>query len=274
MLAVDTFDGVQSVRGTLSFFGSPLKACFFVVDGLMIDTGPLSLARETIPFLRDIPIEQLALTHNHEDHVGLSSWLIRSKGVRALIHNASVEATTRRKKLPWHRRYSWGTNPPFVSHPLPVRLERDKHTFEVIPTPGHTVDHVVFCEKEKGWLFTGDLFVSTNPVQWAPDESADKFITSLQRVLELDFDTVFCGHDGIRQNGKKLISQKLSYLRELRDKAVDLFNKGYSNRQIDRILFPKKPPSTYVTMGEWSSYHLINSLLESAGKIKNSTGKP
>lgn len=276
MLVVKALDSVQMARGTLTFLGSPMKACLYVVDGLMIDTGPRNMAPETIPFLQDIPIEQVALTHLHEDHVGLSSWLAQSKRADIFIHSESVAATTRSNNLPWHRRWSWGIAEPFISKPLPARIERDKHTFEVIPTPGHTADHVVLYEKEKGWLFTGDLFVNAHPIQWSPDESADQYIESLQRLLELDFDTMFCGHAGICQNGKELIRRKLQYLLELRDKVAGLSKKGYSPRQINRILFPKQPASTYFTKGEWSSYHLVNSMLESAqarNQVSQENGK-
>jgi len=268
MLAVETHDGVQLARGTLTFLGSPLKSCLYVVDGLLIDTGPRSMARETIPFLQGVPIEQVALTHLHEDHVGLSSWVSRHKGAEIYIHQESVAKTTRPGRLPWHRYYSWGPIAPFVSEPMPDRLERDHYTFEVIPTPGHTSDHVVLYVKEKGWLFTGDFFLYTNPVQWAPYESAAQHIASLRKVLELDFDTVFCGHAGIRTNGKRLIHEKLQYLLELQDRVAELHHRGYSPRQIDRTLFPKKPLSTYFTLGEWSSFHMVNSMLE---LVKSST---
>ncbi len=272
MLEVKNFDGVQLIRGTLSFLGSPLKSCLYVVDGLMIDTGPRNMGSQTIPCLRNMAIEQVALTHFHEDHVGLSSWLEKNKGADIYIHANSAEFTTRSKHLPWHRRWSWGIAEPFRSQPLPASLERDKHTFEIIHTPGHTDDHVVFFERKKGWLFTGDLFVNPHPIQWAPDESATEYFESFQKVLELDFDTVFCGHAGICRNGKELLKKKLDYLVELRDKVIGFSNKGYSLRQINRILFPQKPASTYVTMGKWSSYHLINSLLKSVQEAQDQIG--
>lgn len=269
MLAVEAHDGVQLARGTLSFFGSPLKACLYVVDGLMIDTGPRHLGPKTIPFLQDIPIQQVALTHLHEDHVGLSSWLSKSKGAEVLIHREAVTVAAKGSPLAWHRRLSWGNYTPFAAKPLPDRIEREHHTFEVIPTPGHTDDHVVLYERQKGWLFTGDLFVNTRPVQWDPAESAELYFESLERVMALDFDTVFCGHAGIiREKGKEAMNKKLQYLLELRDKVLDLFNRGYSLRQIDRTLFPHKPVSTYITSGKWSSYHLIASLLKSAQAAK------
>lgn len=270
MLAVEAYDSVQLARGTLSFMGSPIKACLYVVDGLMIDTGPWNLRPKTIPFLQEITIQQVALTHLHEDHVGLSSWLSKSKGAEVLIHQDAVALAAKGSPLPWHRRWSWGNYIPFVSQPLPERIERDHHTFEVIPTPGHTPDHVVLYEKQKGWLFTGDLFVNAHPVQWDPSESAELYFESLEKVLALDFDTVFCGHAGIiRQKGKEVMRRKLQYLLELRDKVADLSSKGYSLRQIDRSLFPTKPVSTYITSGKWSSYHLVASLLESVQATKD-----
>lgn len=265
MLAVAEHDGVQMARGTIRFLGGRFKACLYVVDGLVIDTGPRTLRSETIPFLRDIPVEQVALTHLHEDHVGLAHWLSQSKGAEVLIHSQAVPVALKGSPLPWHRRLCWGSYIPFASRPLPEKIERDHHTFEVIPTPGHTEDHVVFYERNKGWLFTGDFFITTHPVQWDPNESAEQFFMSFERVLSLDFDTIFCGHAGIiSKNGKDVMRKKFEYLLDLRERVVALYNKGYSLRQIDRTLFPKKPISTYITSGKWSSFHLVESLLESA----------
>jgi len=265
MLAVAAHDGVHMARGTVRFFGGSFKACLYVVDGLVIDTGPRTLSSKTIPFFRDFPVDQVALTHLHEDHVGLAHWLSQSKGAEIFIHSQSVPVAVKGSPLPWHRRLCWGSYIPFASRPLLEKIERAHHTFEVISTPGHTEDHVVFYERNKGWLFTGDLFVTPHPVQWDPGESAELYFESLEKVLSLDFDTIFCGHAGIiSKNGKDVMRKKFEYLLDLRERVVALYNKGYSLRQIDRTLFPKKPISTYITSGKWSSFHLVESLLESA----------
>ncbi|NLV17479.1 MAG: MBL fold metallo-hydrolase [Syntrophomonadaceae bacterium] len=264
MLEVKHHDGVQLTRGILSFLGDPLKACFYLVDGLMIDTGSRTMERDVVPLLEEVRIEQLVLTHFHEDHVGLSSWVAKAKGAEVFIHEDAVENTKKKINLPWYRRSSWGIPEPFASKPCPSVIETDNHRFTVIPTPGHTDDHVVFYEESRGWIFTGDMFVNATPVQWDPRESASETIDSLKKILSLDFDTVFCGHAGIRRNGKRLIQAKLDYLLNLQDKVWSLVQKGYSVRQINHSLFPKKPPSTYLTLGAWSSYHLVNSLYRSS----------
>lgn len=269
MLTVAAHDGVQMARGTVGFLGASYKACLFVVDGLVIDTGPLTMRSQSIPFLRDIPVEQVALTHLHEDHVGLANWLSQAKGAEIFIHSKAVPVAAKGSPLPWHRRLCWGNYIPFAARPLPEKIERDHHTFEVIPTPGHTEDHVVYYDRNKGWLFTGDLFVTTRPVQWDPSESAEQYFQSFERVLSLDFDTIFCGHAGIiAGKGKELLREKYEYLLDLREKVVALYNKGYTLRQIDRTLFPKKPVSTYITSGQWSSFHLVGSLLKSARDLQ------
>ncbi|NLB19091.1 MAG: MBL fold metallo-hydrolase, partial [Syntrophomonadaceae bacterium] len=163
MLEVKHHDGVQLTRGILSFLGGPLKACFYLVDGLMIDTGSRTMEGDVIPLLEEARIEKVALTHFHEDHVGLSSWVALAKGAEVFIHEDVVENTNKRITLPWYRRSSWGIPEPFVSNPCPPVIETENHCFQVIPTPGHTSEHVIFYEESRGWLFTGDLFVSATP---------------------------------------------------------------------------------------------------------------
>ncbi len=263
MLKVESYDDVSFALGYSSFLGSPLKACFYLVDGLLIDTGPRIMANDSLPYLEESKIEQVALTHFHEDHCGLSHWLNQNKSASIFVHPCAVRSTTQRKQLPWHRRKSWGVPEPFISKSIPDSLETNRHIFKIIDTPGHCEDHVVLWEKSCGWLFTGDLYVNSAPIQWAPYESAADTIQSLNRIMQLDFDTLFCGHAGVRSNGKQLIQNKLDYLIDLQDSVRTLALKGCPAREIDRRLFPKKPFSTYLTKGEWSSYHLVSSMLRS-----------
>ena len=51
-----------------------MKVYLYIVDGLLIDTGPSTLPWESSDFLIH-PIQQVALTHIHEDHAGMAAYL-------------------------------------------------------------------------------------------------------------------------------------------------------------------------------------------------------
>lgn len=42
----------------------------FFVDGLLIDTGHSNAQKEVVKTLSRLPIEQICITHHHEDHTG------------------------------------------------------------------------------------------------------------------------------------------------------------------------------------------------------------
>jgi glyoxylase-like metal-dependent hydrolase (beta-lactamase superfamily II) len=115
----------------------------------------------------------------------------------------------------------------------------------------------VFYEKKQGWLFTGDLYLGPQQVVAIMEEDMGLTITTLEKLVKLDFQTLFCAHSGVRENGQQLLQAKLEYLRELRAKVNNLKKQGLNDKQIDRRLFPQKSPITYVSRGEWSSLNLV-----------------
>ena len=60
-----------------------------------------------------------------------------------------------------------------------------------------------FLEPERGWLFSGDLYISGRTRYLRADESVADTIDSLRRFLEVDFGTLFCSHRGPIADGKE-----------------------------------------------------------------------
>lgn len=88
---------------------------------------------------------------------------------------------------------------------------------------GHTNgDTVIFLPKER-IVCSGDLMES-RPA-YMGDGIFDEWITSLDALKKLDFDTVLPGH-GVPFHGKKLISEYQSYLRDLIAQVAELREKG------------------------------------------------
>jgi glyoxylase-like metal-dependent hydrolase (beta-lactamase superfamily II) len=90
---------------------------------------------------------------------------------------------------------------------------------------GHTEgDTVVFLPKER-IVCSGDLMES-RPA-YMGDGIFDEWITSLDALKKLDFDTVLPGH-GVPFHGKELITEYQSYLRDLIGQVAALRRKGLS----------------------------------------------
>jgi glyoxylase-like metal-dependent hydrolase (beta-lactamase superfamily II) len=262
LLSVKKYGDVLVAGGTLSFFRKEIKAYLYLVDGVLIDTGPRNLGKEVMPFLQDQKIERVILTHLHEDHVSLGSWLAATKQVPVYIHPISVPLTGMVPRIRLYRRYAWGNYAPFASQPLESVVETGKYRLEVIPCPGHTEDHVVFYERRKGWLFSGDLYLHPRRVLYNTQESVKQELESLKRVLQLDFDTIFCAHAGPRKNGKRLLAEKLNNIEAMVEEVRELAKRGWEPRRINRFLFPKTALDTYISLGESSTYNLVRSIYD------------
>src|SRR5699024_11492369 len=114
----------------------------------------------------------------------------------------------------------------------------------------------VVCSSD---LFTGDLYVTPYPKVFLKDESISDYIESLEYLQSSDYDTVFCAHEGVIENGKEKMAKKLAYLKRIRSEVVQLHKLGYSDKGIRSKIFPKRVKLELISFGFFSRLHLIRS---------------
>ncbi len=262
MLEISKFHDVLCAHGRVKAFGTNMDVFLYIIDGLLIDTGPSRL-KSSIEFFENNEINQVAITHNHEDHSGMAWWLQANKMVPIYLSTISHEQAKKQARLPIYRTITWGKRRPYLPQAYQDKIKTEKYSFQVIDTPGHAIDHITLYEQSKGWLFTGDLYLGTKEIVCLREENIPQKIKSLQKLSKLDFDTIFCSHTGVHHEKAKVkLTKKLDFLLDLQAKTKKLQHKGWSAKKIDKKLFPKKPPVYYVSTGEWSSYNIINSLMQ------------
>ncbi|MEJ5300249.1 MAG: MBL fold metallo-hydrolase [Thermodesulforhabdaceae bacterium] len=255
-------DNFLIAHGTVGYFNFRFNVFLYCVDGLLVDTGPRSLAKKTKPFLLAYSPEQVVITHLHEDHCGLAFWinLVYPK-VPVYVHPDRVGDARREADLPLYRRIIWGKREPFRGEPYPAgSILTKRHSFEIIHVGGHSNDHIILYEPREGWLFVGDLFLTTRPIVLFHEEDANQTLMALNKMLSFDFSDLFCAHSGHHPNGRELIVRKKEYLESLQAKIKELKARGYSIEEIDKIMFPKQPFVSRISKGEWTSLNLIKTL--------------
>lgn len=259
-MKTDTFENITYLQDVIGskLFSIPLT--IYCVDGLLIDTGPEKNWKKYQPFFNSLSFDQVAITHLHEDHAGLARFLQKGRELPIYVHESAVEEAGQNSTAPLHRKIFWGNRRAFRPTLYPELVQTQNHTFEVIDAPGHRMDHVVLWEKKKGWLFTGDLFVSSRIQVAFKDENMNLMIQSLEKIMALDFDIMFCGHSGIRKGGKRLIGRKLDFLYTTREKIRKLKSQGFSDRRITSMLFPGFKLMPLITFGDWSSENIVKTL--------------
>lgn len=262
------YDDVKWVRGTAGWGNFKIRVFLYLLDGVLIDTGPVRLSKILVPFLDQQKIETIFLTHYHEDHSGNAPYLA-SRGIPVFVNARSVERCREKTSLPFYRGFFWGNREAFSPKPLQDRLAAGDSTFKAVFTPGHVFDHVAFYFPGKGFMFTGDLFVTSHPRMVLNTENTPRMIEDLKTVLSHDFKAVFCGHAGIIKGGREKLQEKLDFLQEMQGEVLHLHSKGYSVKQISRKLFPGKVHLEYFSCREWSSEHMVKSLVTGKATAEN-----
>jgi endoribonuclease LACTB2 len=262
MLNVLTNEDVLCIEGNVQQSGLKLGTVYsFLVDGMLIDTGPQCLETELIPIYENLSFEIVTLTHSHEDHTGLAPWIQKQKNVPIYVHPKGVNICAEPYPYPKYRQLTWGKRTPFQPLPLGDVIHSRSQEWKVIYTPGHADDHVSFYHEKSGRLFSGDLFVTPKTKVIMDSESIPVIIDSIRRLLSFDFQALFCCHAGYIKDGKSMMKQKLDYLENLSGEVGNLHRQGRSIDEIAQMLFPKKYPIISFSEGQWDSKHIVASIV-------------
>lgn len=261
-MQVKHYKEVQFVNAKVSFGMQTMDIHVFYIDGLMIDTGPIRKKAQLTPLFQTWDMDQVILTHHHEDHTGLAKWVQDNKQVPLYMHEIGAKICRKKQSIPFYRKTFWGAGEPFDAQVISPTFSTRNDAWEAIHTPGHAEDHLILFNKDKGLLFGGDLYVSSRPKSMFAFESFQPMVDSLQKVTTLDFDDYICSHMGVLPQGKKFIQEKLDYMLDLQGNILSLYKKGYTPREIRKNLLPKTHPMHYLSFFENSPMHLIHSVIE------------
>lgn len=257
-----SYQGVDYCRCKVDMRAASLLVYVFWLDGILIDSGPSKLRNSIDEFCRTRRLDKIIHTHFHEDHTGNTAYLSQKYNAPSYIGPEFMENCQQKARLPLYRRVFWGKRLAFEPLPLPGVVENGNTRLKMIPTPGHTLDHVVFLDEKEGRLFTGDTYVHCTTRIIMRQENLPLLMESLRRVLSENFDTIFCSHAGVVENGHQLMRRKLEYLEELQAEVLLFHKQGWGVEEINKKLFPKKLPIQFFSSGEWSTCHIVRSLLQ------------
>jgi len=262
MLHLRDTDGITEVALARTLFGRPMRiASAFLIDGLLVDCGPPAVERELMQWAARASIEQLFVTHHHEDHAGNAAALARVLGERARTTPATVPLVAAPAPIHLYRRVIWGSPTPATLMPVEGTLATAHHRFAILPTPGHSFDHACLHEPERAWVFTGDLYIHERVRYLRADEDLVALARSLRRVAALSPRLLACAHAGFVAEPVRAIERKLGFWRELAIRAQRLAKEGLSAAAVSRRVLGREGLLTYVTAGHFSKVNLARALL-------------
>lgn len=262
MIQVRDFEQVTQFRMGRVVDGQVAYWCAaYLVDGLLIDTGCAHTAGELLAELRGRRVELVVNTHYHEDHTGANALLARELGLELRAPAGSLEAIGQGYQLPPAREMVWGAFEP--SHPQPLGSEvlTGHHRFEVLATPGHSLDHVTLLEPEHGWAFVGDLWITDRPKTCRLEDDHNLTIDSLKRLRGSHPRVLFTGLGQIIEDAAGVLAGTIAYLEGERDRFLAMTARGLSPAEIVTAHYGRESSLHTMTSGEISYENFVRSFL-------------
>lgn len=191
---------------------------------LLIDTG-LGICNiyDEVIKLTDNPVIAVA-THIHWDHIGGHkyfpdfyahvdelNWL---SGEFPLTTEQIKGMVVDRCDLP--EGYDVDNYEFFQGTPTRVLKDNDViniggRSLQVLHTPGHSPGHMCFYEKERGYLFTGDLVYKDTLFAYYPSTDPEAYLKSIERVASLPVNRVFPAHHSLDIQSEILLRMRYAF---------------------------------------------------------------
>jgi glyoxylase-like metal-dependent hydrolase (beta-lactamase superfamily II) len=241
----------------------PYSVYAFLTGDMLIDTGTVYARDEFVTALKDTSVRMIINTHHHEDHTGNNQIIQRMYNSSIYAHPDTLPYLENPEaiNLRFYQRFVWDWPEPSQGKPIGECITSSENTFKVIHTPGHCYDHICLYEPDRKWLFTGDIFCGRTVRYLRADEDFHIILSSLKKLAELNFDTMFCCLKGVISDGKSALLSKIDYMEKLKSNVQDLNTQGHSSRKIRKILLGREDAMFCVSGGHFSKQHVIDSIL-------------
>ena len=213
-----TVEPIDETTIAVSEYGHWEQVHSYLVVGedraVLIDTGlGVGDLKSVVRRLTDRPI-RVVTTHVHWDHVGSHgafdeisvheaevSWL--RDGIPGLDDEDVRENLTRDCSRPLPERFDPEAYEVFTGEPTHVHADGETidlggRRLEIHHTPGHSPGHCCVLDRDRGYLFAGDLLYRGTLYAFFPSTDPVAFAESVRRVADCEaVDRVLPGHDDL-----------------------------------------------------------------------------
>lgn len=214
----------------LSEYRHPEETHCYLLNGsgrsLLIDTGlGIFNIYDEVRKLTDNPVTAVA-THIHWDHIGglkyFPDFYAHRKELKWLSGEFPLPIEMIKKMAVGHcdlpENYDIDTYTVFQGMSTRVLNDGDiidigGRRIQVLHTPGHSPGQMCFWEKEKGYLFTGDLVYKGTLFAYYPSTNPEDYLKSLEKISQLPVERVFPGHHSLDIQPEILIRMRNAFRR-------------------------------------------------------------
>ena len=267
MFEVDRYNQITRIMMGSEVNGRVLySVAAYLVDGLLIDTGCHNTRWELVEYLARHNISLAVNTHHHVDHIGGNKLIMEKLKVNVFAPKESLPIIANRQNIFSYQEKLWGFPEPCQVKVLGDLINTTHYSFQVVQTSGHSRDHVVFFLREKGWLFTGDEFITENPNSARKNEDNERVVRALKRMLALEPELLIPSAGTIYQDGSAVLSRTIAYFEKIKEKVQTMKKSGLNSQEIALKLFGEETPLKEFTGGQFSRENFIGGFSINNGK--------
>jgi glyoxylase-like metal-dependent hydrolase (beta-lactamase superfamily II) len=263
VLATSVFEDVLQIRlCRYPEFVPAATVSVYLVDGLLVDSGPAHTAEELTDFLSSKRITIAVNTHFHEDHIAGNKFLQDRFGLTICAPPLAMDQINKPASLYPYQEEVWGYPVPSQVFPLGTTIRTEKYSFEVLSTPGHDRDHVCLFEPGRRWLFSGDLFIGRKPTVCRPMDDQWQIIEDLKTIRSLNPRLLFPAPSRVILEPCETLESVIAYLESLGRRIEVLYEKGRTVSEIRLEVFGEEDPISKFTQNQFSTENMVRSFLK------------
>ncbi|CAG9567482.1 unnamed protein product [Danaus chrysippus] len=251
--------GPMTLQGTNTYLIGTGK------NRILLDTGDKNVG-EYQKHLSDVVnseqlnIEHIVLTHWHHDHIGGVENLYGSIAKAPKVWKHKCDPSDRPDDdLPKEIPLNW------LSDGQEIKVEGA--TVKVHHTPGHTTDHVVFMLKEENILFSGDCILGEGTAVF---EDLYTYMKSLQKILDLNPETIYPGHGNVVDNPIEKIKYYIAHRNQREEQILETLrnncDKQLNEMDLVKLIYTETPEHLWAAAAYNVNHHLTK--LTKENKIK------
>ena len=210
---------IQVTHGVFQFRVLGARITVLIEDGraILVDTGLQGSLLPITGGLKDLGltldhIDTVVITHAHPDHCGGLSELVEGTGIKVAAHrlDADIISGTVTPPNPLRNevlaKMAEPVLPKLMGDPVPVDLHLEDGDIipfgaevRVVHLPGHTDGSIALHLPTKRVIIVGDALqykfsLKLSPPAEGVTQHPDEAMTSLEKLLDLDFDVICFSH--------------------------------------------------------------------------------
>jgi endoribonuclease LACTB2 len=253
-----------SLSNRMSRWQGFMVTCY-LVDDILIDTGFAKAGRLLAQFTKNLEVNAICCTHNHEDHAGNCARLANQHACPVYLRGHDKLWDEGVKPMAVYRRIWWGRPQAYQPLEMPEVVEGRSRTLQVIAIPGHSRTQAAFFDAANGLVFVGDLYVSAGVTAVMSHENPYQSVQSLRRIAALKPHKMFNGHGLIVEQPAEKLLDKAAKIEAAAGQVVAWHREGIGERRILDRLFENGCRRDWLmdkmTSGEFSRKNFIRACI-------------